>query len=492
MAKKSVPSAPAPGTKVVALHPIDQRPPVGELRTIVFFVIRSVLDQQVLRDSLDKLIRNHLPVLGARLHTAPKEGGLDEFRYPESFPDDATLFGWSEKSIESTLDATKLIPDTSASNGSVVWGRSMEDFEAAWAPSDWSFQRKDDKPDTPLLLVHFTSYLDATVLTLNIPHCVSDQKGLASMVQAWLAVAQGSEPPPFITLEPGVLDGPDLPQSELRQKGKYRLKSKGEHIRTIVGLLPDIIRNREETGRLMFLPVSLVTRLRDRCNDELTSKHGSDHPVLTNGDVISSSLAKLAYLSRNKKTKTFVLGETVNARGRHPALPEGKHYLHNCPAYACARFKFNKDTPLSEIALKHRLSVNETAQTASIERSFAVTKKVFDGGFAFPMGEAGDLSFHVTNWSSAWHGIDFSHVRKEKSAKNATDIKNGVPEGTSRTALSMLVLGSSTQRDSSIHRLSAPILCKTDGGYWVAFTTSTKNMLLVDELLKKDPFLDTL
>lgn len=295
MAKNQTPPAPpAPGTKVVALHPIDQRPPVGVTRTEVFFVVRQVLDQQLLRDSLEKLIRNHVPILGARLTPAQKEGGLEEYHYPETFPDDAKLFSWSAASLDSTLEASKLIPDVSNPKGAVVWGSPISDHEAAWTPSDWPRERTDDKPDTPLLLVHVTSYQDATVISLNIPHAVADQKGLASMVQAWLLVAQGLEPPPFIKLEPGALDGPsDLPQSELRKKGYYRVKTKGEHIRTILGLLPDLIKNREEDRRLMFLSASTVERLRDKCNEGVTEKNSSDYPAVTNGDIVTCILAKV-------------------------------------------------------------------------------------------------------------------------------------------------------------------------------------------------------
>ncbi|KAI9150569.1 Acetyltransferase BOT5 [Paramyrothecium foliicola] len=482
MAKEQI--TPAGGVKVVALHPIDQRAPVGQIRTLVFFVVREVLDQDLLRDSLDKLIRQHLPILGARLKPATKKGLLEEYHYPQPYPDDAVLFAWSERSIESTLNAAKLIPDVS-STSAVSWGRPVTDLEATWTPSGWPLQRKDDKPDTPLLLVHLTSYNDATVLSLNIPHAVADQKGVASMVEAWLAVAQGKTPPPFIQLKPGALDGPkDLPASVLQRKGEYRPKTKGEFIRLIVGVLPDLVRNREEDRRVLFLSAEVVTRLRDKCNKELREKYGSEHAILTNGDIVTSVL--LSYLHR-KRIKTLSLGETVNARGRHPAFPQGQHYIHNCPAYACARFKFNKDTPLSEIAHHHRLAVNETASLENIERSFAVTKKVFEGAYGFPYGEPGDLSYSVTNWSSAWHSIEFSHVikgRKENGAANGTVEVAGVKPP-------MLVFGHAQLPNNNIHRLHSVVMCKGDGGYWADYSCSTNNMALVEELLKRDPLLNS-
>ena len=284
----------SPVTKSAPLKPIDQRPPVGTFRTLVFFIVRDILDQDLLRRSLDRLIRNHLPVLGAKIKPASKKGGLEEYIYPQPFPEDATLFSWSTSTKESTLDASELFPDVASSKGAVVWGRSIRDLEAAWTPDDWPRGRSDDGPDTPLLLVHVTDYEDATVLTVNIPHAVVDQKGLASMVEAWLLVAQGEEPPPFIELPAGALDGPaDLPSSELRRKGQYRVMTKIEFIRSLQGLMVDVLRCKDEDYQLMFLSAEAVASQRVKCNEWLRQKHGEDHVELTNGDIVSSMLTKV-------------------------------------------------------------------------------------------------------------------------------------------------------------------------------------------------------
>lgn len=35
-------------------------------------------------------------------------------------------------------------------------------------------------------------------------------------------------------------------------------------------------------------------------------------------------------------------------------------------------------------------------------------------------------------------------------------------------------------------------MCREQGGFWVDFACSTKNMALVDKLLKRDPLLETI
>ncbi|KAM0326162.1 hypothetical protein ACHAQA_006756 [Verticillium albo-atrum] len=476
-------TAPQSSHKTVPLKKIDTRPPVGNIRTQVYFIIRGRLDQQLLRTSLDKLIRTHLPVLGAKIKHATKKGELHHYHYPSPFPDDAVLFSWSSSSVNTSLEASNLLIDvTTIPVGAVAWGRSTENHEAAWSPAGWPLECKDDGPDTPLLLVHFTSYQDATVLGVNIPHSVADQKGIASMMEAWISVAQGKQPPPFLALQPDALDGPaDLPASVLRRKGRYRLKSRREYVGTILGILPDLIKNREEEVRLLFLSSAAVMDLRDRCNDELKTKYGLDHVPLTNGDIVTSILSKFAYLDR-KKPRYLTISETVAARGRHPSLPPGAHYLYNCPAYACARFKFSRDTPLAEVARYHRLAVNETTTVAAIERSFAIHSKVFDGaGQAFPVCEPGEIPYSVTNWSSAWPSVDFSPL-----------LLDGEAPGVSEDKSLMLVFGRAITRNVKIRRLFAPVMCKADGGYWVDFGCTKKTMGLVDELLKRDPMLTTL
>ncbi|KEY75003.1 hypothetical protein S7711_01345 [Stachybotrys chartarum IBT 7711] len=471
MAQAETPAAPSPaGVKFVSLKPIDQRSVVRQIRTLVFFVVKATLDVEALRASLDTLIRLHLPILGASVKFGAAKGDLGAYQYPERYPDDAVLFAWSAASVGTTLEAAGLLPDVSKPEGAVVWGRKIPDFEVAWTPQDWPRECKDDKPDTPLLLVHVTSYQDATVVSVNIPHFVSDQRGIASMMTAWLLVAGGKPPPQFVNLGVHDLDGPtDLPSSELRKKGTYRLKTKGEHIRTIIGFMPDIIRNREEERRVLILSAATVASLRDKCNKEVEIKYGKDGPSLTNGDIVSAVLIKVAFYP-------------CLSRGRHSALPSGTHYLHNGIAYAGARFEFNNKTPLAEIARHHRSAIIETAKEASIERSFAISKKTLEGGFVFPIGEPGDIPYHITNWSSAWHEIDFSSV-----ITGQVDSNGAVPEKPS-----VLVLGHAVERGHGIHRLQCPIMCKAEGGYWCDYSTSAKNMALIDELLKKDPFLESL
>lgn len=270
-----------------AINPIDQRPPIGDIRTRVFFIVRGILNRAVLQNSLEVLIQEHR-VLGAKYRPATKKGQPAYWVFLEQ-----PHYGWTTREIDTTLEASGLIPDVSNPRGAVVWGRPITDHEAAWTPAGWPIDRTDDMAHTPSLLVHITGYTNATVLAVSIPHAMADQKGLASMMEAWLTTAEGRPPLEFESFDEGQLDGPsDLPMNVLRRKGQYRVKTKSEHFRTILGLLPDLIRNREETRRLLFLSAAAVSRLRDLCNEASQTK--ADSVVVTNGDIVSSILAKVS------------------------------------------------------------------------------------------------------------------------------------------------------------------------------------------------------
>ena len=283
---------PAP-SKVIPLDPIDQWRPINNIRSLLFFIVPKLLDENLLRASLDGLIRYHIPILGARIKASGIKGSL-EYHLPEPFPDGYSLFRWSKSSVSSTLAATQLLPVVDNPKCIVTWGPSIARLEDAWSPSDWPTERKYEDPDTPLLLVHITSYVDTTVIATNLPHAVSDQMGYASMIEAWLQVAGGEDPVQFLQQRQDMLRGGyDLPVQELRKKGHFRLATKHEQFRTLLGLLPELIRQPKEERRLMLLSGPLITRLRDRNNAILAARHGPESPLLTNGDVISSILLKV-------------------------------------------------------------------------------------------------------------------------------------------------------------------------------------------------------
>nr|XP_036576257.1 putative LysR family regulatory protein [Colletotrichum truncatum]KAF6782965.1 putative LysR family regulatory protein [Colletotrichum truncatum] len=401
--------------QVLPLEPKDQVKPVDDIRSLLFFIIRQSLNEEILRTSLDHLIRNHLPILGARIRPIEKNGGL-----AYHFPDLSTnqpLFGWSSCSVDTTLAASQLLPSGDLPEDAVTWGRPIMDLEDEWTPIGWPKMRHDDGPNTPTLLVHLTHYKDGTVVSTNLPHAVVDQMGYGSFIRAWLQVANGVEPAQFIELERGALDGPkDISEKALRRKGTYRVKSLRDRIGIIVGLVAELAKQPDEVRRLMFFPEPLIVKLRKKHQATITSTHGPDHPQLTNGDILVALLLKLGNLHR-KKPKMMVLSGAVNVRNRHPALSGDKPYLHNGLIFSAVRLPVSRDISVCEIARQNRLALIDTLKPDNIDRAFAVNREIFRRGYGMHICEPGELSYAVSNWSSAWYGIDFSAFSTKKTSE---------------------------------------------------------------------------
>ena len=281
------------GAQIIPLAKIDQWKPINNIRSLVFFVLRQILNEDVLRASLDRLIRQHLPILGARIRPTGKNGAL-QYHRPNTFTDDYELFNWSAAKVQSKLEENIGVLGASMNKEAATLGPSVPEIEAKLIPSEWPLERKQEKPDAPLLFVHLIHYLDATVVAMNLPHAVADMMGFASVVRAWMQVVRSEVPTTFLEPKPGVLDGPaDLPAADLRKKGAFRLTSRLDRLQVAGGFVPELAKQPKEDRRILFVPVPIVETLRNRLDKSLKAKHGQETPSLTNGDILSGLVVKV-------------------------------------------------------------------------------------------------------------------------------------------------------------------------------------------------------
>ncbi|KAF3800072.1 hypothetical protein GCG54_00015450 [Colletotrichum gloeosporioides] len=478
--------------QILHLDPKDQWKPIDYIRNIVFFILRHPVREDILRTSLDNLIRNHLPILGSKIQSDGKQGGL--FCQLPTPSHDGLLFGWSSRRVQTTLAASQLLPASNISGSQgVIWGKSIVDLEKEWTPTTWPRARYEDKPDTATFLVHLTKYEDATVVCTNIPHAIVDQLGFSSFVRAWLQVARGEKPAQFLQLERGALDGPkDISEKELQRKATYRVTTAKERAGILLGFIPELILQPSETRRLLVFPEDLIANLREKHQAKIALTHGTKLQ-LTNGDIVAALLLKAA-------------------RGRHPALMAEQPYLHNAIMYSTAHFSISRDTSVCDIAYHNRLAVIEALKPENVDRAFAVTREIALRGYSIHTCEPGELSFTITNWTAAWHGIDFSTCRDQAAGEDeelvADPEQHAEPQHLPTP--SPLVFGHSLPRGRPTRckwdqislqasdvanywpLVNAQIMCKAEGGYWCDFTSSTKNMALVDQLMSVDPLLESI
>ncbi|WAO95472.1 Hypothetical protein NCS54_01309500 [Fusarium falciforme] len=465
--------------EAIPVHLTDQPNPIDRLRSRTFFILPNKLDNEVLRNALDRLLRNHWRKLGARLVLSPSTKLL-EYRVPSSFDENYVLFNWSSTTnAESIQRVEELSPFLSPSQN-VSFLPSMNVIDKLFRPADWPFERKDEPPNAPLLYVHLTIFSDASVVAMSCPHVLADQFGVANIVKAWLTVARGESPPDMLGYRDDVLPPGhpiiDFIDKESR-KGMMRVRGKRDHTAVMAGIVLDLVKAREEESHIAFVPLQLVERLRERVSRILAEKDKSP-PVISNGDILTAIFTKMTRHDRSEYSLN--LSQTVNLRRRVPGLwdDDGDRFIHNALHYATANFKISATTPLHEIALHNRKAINKALERSEIEVGLAALRDVSKRRQFMLICEPFEKLYSVSNWCGAWKGIDFSAAETEPQAKR-------------EHAWDMLVLGQSRPAKSPTrYRLS--IMCKTKEGFWCDFAAPVKIIARIKEHLAKDPLLERL
>jgi hypothetical protein len=133
----------------------------------------------------------------------------------------------------------------------------------------------------------------------------------------------------------------------------------------------------------------------------------------------------------------------LSVRRRVPKL-EGDAadaFIHNSLHYSTAHFKMEPSTPVAEIAYQNRVALKQALDPKDIEIGMTVVREMVRRGQSQLTCEPFERFYHVSNWSSAWSGLDFSSVVKGQEKGK---------EGSRRPKL--LVLGEGRASTSKIGR----------------------------------------
>lgn len=280
------------GEEVIPLCAKDQWRPISNIRSLAFIVVRDILDGDFIKESLYKLITEHIPLLGSRIKPGGTDGWL-QYHLTSPIPDNYEIFGWSVSNVGSTIGESKLVPEQDSQKGITILP-DVTVLESCWIPADWPILRNQDKPETPLLLVHLTYYTDATIIAASLPHCVSDQLGLGSVLSSWTDIMKGKELKPFINLPVGALEGDKtISRKELRKKYEFRLKTKADRAGVFMGIVPELVIRSKETRCTLFFPMQVIAGIRDRWQEEIQARFGTEAANITNGDAIAGILVKV-------------------------------------------------------------------------------------------------------------------------------------------------------------------------------------------------------
>ncbi|KIH87022.1 hypothetical protein SPBR_04892 [Sporothrix brasiliensis 5110] len=486
---------------VIPIALTDQQKPLDNIRIRTHFVVKGRLDGAALKAGLDKLIREHWRKLGGRLVRDSR--GVFEYHVPQTFTDGYELFTWTEtdKSSESietavpSLKAPSAAPkeaetatetDGSASGGTVggmVFLPPVTVYDAAFRPASWPFHVADDPSDSPILYIHMTLYEDASVLAMSVPHIVTDQMGLTTLVNAWMGVLAEQTPPPLIDDPlPYKRQFGDLRPVEARRVGKMHVRRWGEMFFMILGFLFELVFSKEEVDHILFMPHSLVKSVRQRFTKEL-EKNGND-PGISDNDVITAILTKVC-ISRRSGCLVRSLTQTVredddfesDCQPLTGSVLDG--FIHNGLTFASSRFKYKPDMPTSEIAYMNRQSVRSIFMAGEADINLAIAREMVRRKQRIFICEALEQAYTVISWSAAWKGLDLT---------NAVELKEKEKHTHQGTKPEVFVLGRGGER-STPRRFNTTVMFRNDEGYWLDIGCSKKNMVAIQAYLAVDPML---
>ncbi|KAF5557572.1 hypothetical protein FPHYL_7659 [Fusarium phyllophilum] len=456
----------------------DQPNPIPNLRARTFFITDHPLEEQILKNGLNKLIRNHWRKLGACIFPSRGDTRL-EYHLPHVFPDDYELFKWSSVSASYSYGETYELSKILHPGDGVAFLPNMETIDARLRPQDWPHERNDEAPNSPLLYVHLTKFSDGAVLAISLPHVFADQGGLANIVKAWLSVIEGKMPPEMTGYRNNVLGGEKISiieGSRGNRSGRMRIRSMKEQALAIGRIALDLLKDKKEESRLLFLPIQVVQSLRDKARERLDGKHFLASEI-SNGDIITAIFTKLARIDSESKYDTS-LSSTINYRIPELQGERGEGFIHNAVQYVTANFAVKPSTELDEIALQNRIAVTTALEESDIKAGVSTLRELAKAKQVMLICEPHHELYSSSNWSGSWQGIYFT-----KAAPKSYDLSNRRKE--------MVVLGQSKTLKAPM-RYRAVIMCRTSEGFWCDFAAPPKTMALVEKLFRWDPSLGIL
>ena len=280
-------------------------------------------------------------------------------------------------------------------------------------PDDFKLDMKEYfTTDQPLTSLHITSFEDATLASLSIPHLATDAMGMAALVRAWSNTLAGhpDRVPTFLGAREDVLETVGTSSDE-KAKTPYALEDK--QLRGLT-LLTSCLRigwdvfTRKIQSRTIFFPAEYVSLLRQRAQEQLGFASDPENtPFLSDGDLITAWISHMVMSSRSKKRKPVIIFNALDMRSRldNIVASKGGSYLQNL-VMPCFTFfpatEISDPTSFGQTALRFRQSIIEQSTDTQL-RSFMRVLKTSYGSTGFPpfFGSSDAALIGFSNWAKA-------------------------------------------------------------------------------------------
>ncbi|KAF6804216.1 hypothetical protein CSOJ01_10354 [Colletotrichum sojae] len=316
--------------------------------------------------------------------------------------------------------------------------------------------------DEPQIALHVVSFTDATIVGLLFSHVMFGATGMQSLVTNWGLVMAGreAEVAAFCGAREDILDdvGVDSdPEKEPLLLDPRRLQG-FRRFRFNFHFIWDMIRRPDIESKILCLPQSFVTDLRNRAMADL---HAMDEkglgteeaPFVSEGDVLTAWWTRLVCAARGGRTSVTVFN-AVDITGRLKSIfAPGKNYVQNFAlgTWTVLSSKEVLKTPLGYVARCFRYDIQTQTTPSQI---MAFMRCLREGGRCGPQplfGKPDSTLIIFTNWSRCkfFDCIDFAPAVVPRAELPAGDASTG---------------DASTRAESSTTEVSGEITAATIGG----------------------------
>ncbi|KAH7309894.1 hypothetical protein B0I35DRAFT_379559 [Stachybotrys elegans] len=376
------------------------------------FLYDEILDPHALYQSLARLMDiGDWRKCGGRLRK--NASGHLELHVPKTFTPSYPPINYSHVSLNQTVREHPLasrLPKNQGAEPCIVQG--IEEFTALGLGSNSRgipLLKNHLKSNLPLLSLIVTSFKDATLVSLHVPHCLLDGMGVSGLLTAWSNTLAQREDlvKPVAGAKQDVMEAVSTCDES---KGPYILEKL-----ELGGLSFFVFLCRFLWDRLVgppaepvevYLSSQYLAHLRQIAESEIKKRLGDQTAFfISDGDIITAWGSQMVLLGEGGEPKgTMSINNAFDSRSRLPSrfLAPDSVFLQNMilPTTSVLSREETREASLGIMALRVRESILEQTSTSQVARIVRITNRWVSSVGAWPMfGFWNTRLVTWTNWT---------------------------------------------------------------------------------------------
>ncbi|KZP18080.1 hypothetical protein FIBSPDRAFT_603446 [Athelia psychrophila] len=446
---------------------------VQDLMSTYCFVIAGQLDATKMHQSFDKLVKEHWPIVGARLRKDPTTN-FPVYHVPESFSDDLPTCGFQYEHIEGPEKWTSRLK-TDTPSIQTTYSKEMPLYLPGSRPATLDVYYNSNRP---LFLIKMTtaSKANVTYLSLTVPHIFIDAGGLALLLEGWSSVLKDQAnlvPPLFATapMESWKLSKP------VDEGAPGLWLAEPADLARIIGESSEGVEVKD-----IFVPHKFIAALRQDAMKALKAR-GVEDSFLSEGDCLWAWWTKITFPARKDKHAKLNICQAVNFRKNIPGFHDGPHrQIRNASGALFVPPSLSPDEvgdiPLHELAYSFRQSVkNLRGCPEQFQDKAILVSQIFQGGKPYVNFDPKlDIGF-FTNWVcypllvyASWNFLCLPITMQLSFGftSPAVDFSPALEGSTASTDAGRIINARHYSTDSTDSSIRTYVLCKDgDGDIWM-------------------------